>query len=847
MRKRAARTGPSATEVFVSLLVYAALTALLFPGVVFGDRTVASAPHIPFTLPDGPYRLATDRQTATIPLIDPWGPGQINEAHFPYRDRALRAGELPLWQPHEACGNPYFAALLPSLLHPPSYLVHLLAPTRGFDLAYLGRLALAGWLLFLFLRVHGLHRAGAFLGGAAFLGSGFLVVSLNTSNTDVVTMAPGLLLALECVARRGRRGPVLLAALMVFLVLVSGNPQSSVLALAVGGAYFLARVVTGPRGDRRARLARGAFAGLAGLLLAAPQLLPFLEFVRHGAHLEHAGFARHHASWLALPAWLVPEFYRDALAGVAARRTLFYHAGALPVVLGVAGLALPGRRFLKLFAAGALLLLGLWHFGAPGIRLLGELPVLSQIQAAKYPAAHLCLMIAVLAGVGFDRLLAAAPHRRCGTALIGGVLVAAAVPLGFWVAWWAGGLERFASDTLRLAPADGAGPQLGVFPVLIGGLLALGGTLLVRPAWRRAVIALVFLAVPAELAAHIPHAHYPRGGDPYQRPPFLTAISGDPRTFRVFSPDGVLLPNTAGVFGLNDIRYVEALKSARYARLVGKAFGYPAAEDYFPHSVTDRIAVPPRTLAMFAVRYVLSCGDVVPLPVGRLAATMRTEIAVALREGGGRLRGELRAADRGRAAVRLVLMDPAAHRVLASGRIESAQGGEVRLAGAPPRLEPGERACLVVPGPVGGRVVLEALAWGGRALALSDLSASVQGGAGRYCADTDTLEIGALPAILYLPPLEADRPAEVVLHGRGGEEVAMRVALVGVAGQPLAEITVDGGSHEAATLDVDLGALEGSDRVIGIESVGPGAAVLDRLRLDPTALALLGGFEGVRV
>ncbi|MBN2491086.1 MAG: YfhO family protein, partial [Planctomycetes bacterium] len=28
---------------------------------------------------------------------------------------------------------------------------------------------------------------------------------------------------------------------------------------------------------------------------------------------------------------------------------------------------------------------------------------------------------------------------------------------------------------------------------------------------------------------------------------------------------------------------------------------------------------------------------------------------------------------------------------------------------------------------------------------------------------------------------------------------------------------------------------------------GPGAAVLDRLRLDPTALALLGGFEGVRV
>ena len=65
------------------------------------------------------------------------------------------------------------------------------------------------------------------------------------------------------------------------------------------------------------------------------------------------------------------------------------------------------------------------------------------------------------------------------------------------------------------------------------------------------------------------------------------------------------MPNTAGAFGLNDIRYVEALKVERYARLIERTFDYPRAADYFPCGADERLAVPPRTLALLGVLIII--------------------------------------------------------------------------------------------------------------------------------------------------------------------------------------------------------------------------------------------------
>ena len=156
-------------EIMLALFAFLVTVSVLFHDVTVGDRTLTAAHHVPFTLPTGP--VGTIR-TATVPFMDPWGPGWVHEANLPYVRRAFAAGSLPLWHPFEACGNPYFAGLLPGVLSPTN-LLKLVGPmTVGLDLAYLARLALAGWLMYVFLRVHRLRPAAAFAGGVLFLGSG---------------------------------------------------------------------------------------------------------------------------------------------------------------------------------------------------------------------------------------------------------------------------------------------------------------------------------------------------------------------------------------------------------------------------------------------------------------------------------------------------------------------------------------------------------------------------------------------------------------------------------------------------------------------------------------------------
>ena len=837
--------GPGFLEIALSLLVYGVLVSLFFHNVVFGDRTVASAPHIAFTLPEGPYGLSAPLGPgARIPLYDPWGPGHIHEANFPYRDRAVRSGTLPLWHPHEACGNPYFAGLLPGLLFPPSYLMHLVPPTRGFDITFLARLVLAGWLMFLFLRVHGLSRPAAFLGGAAFLGSGYMVISLNLWNAGVECLLPGLLLALECLARRGRPGHVVLAVVMIFCVGVGGNPESSFLALALGGIYFLIRVVTAPRGARRIRLGYGVLAHAVAGLLAAPQLLPFLEFLRHSQHVHPPGAASLHASWLALPAWIAPGFYEEAMNWTASRRSLIFYTGALPPILACTALVCPGRRFLKFFCLGATILFGLWHYGAPGINVLSQLPVLSRINVLKYPAVYPGFLIAILCGVGFHHLTTTTAIRASKRLVLSAVMVGA-VPAAFVLLWLGGHLSAHAPEGLNLGPAHATAPTLGLLPTFLAAVLLVSAVLAARPTWRGVGLFLLAVLVLFEIHTYVPREHYPKGGDPFRPPPFLAAVQGDRRTFRVFSPDRVLSPNTAGAYGLNDVRYAEALKITRYTRLIHKAFAFPDAHDYFPTEVSKRLEVPRRALSLLGVRYVFSQGDPVPLGLKRLDPGARSEFALKLADGGAVVSGEVSTPGEGGAVVRFQEMDPASSRLLARGAIHPGKTTKLRLAGKPDPGAPDERFYLLLPDLKKARVILESIHWGGRSLDLRLLEQCVQHQDAVFLEKVNALVFSGFSRIVYLPPLEAGRPGEAVLEARCTGAAGISVILTAARSRTLAEVRAGPGKKEK--IHLDLRHLAGKDRVLGIESTGPNPAVFHHLRFDLEGLRFLGDFEGIQV
>jgi len=614
------RLGPA--EVCISFFGFLLVVAGLFHQVTFGGRTVSSAPHIPFTLPKGSVKTEV---SASVPLMDPYGPGWMHEAAFPYVKRTLSAGKLPLWHPHVACGNPYFAELLPGLVFPTGFLRFIGTAQVGFDLSYLANLILAGWFMYLFLRVLGLGIPGSFTAGVLYLGCGYMISEVNLINVRIEATMPGLLLALECLLTQRTKRHLLLAILMVFLVLVGGNPVTTFLVLALGAAYALARVLALPRSRWLRCAALYLAAHVAGAMLAAPQLLPFLEFVSHAAH-NHPPFGDTSSMpWQTLIVWIVPGFFRRAYEGeILSRSGGMYGVVTMGWVLAITAFSDRNHRFLRGFCAAALGVVAAWYFGVPGFSWIGHLPAFNQVHVPRYVAGLLCFFAPVLAGIGLDNLLGIHARKAAAWLIAAGLLVGLVVAL-FTLFWRCGLLVSSALNDLRLDVTDPVVPALDVVSILGAGILLVSLALFLRPSIDKRVLWIPAVLGLAEVAYFMP-SDYPERRNVFGPPAFLSEVKGDPRTFRIYSPDSVLHPNTAGIFGLNDIRYAATLKIRRYYRLIEQAFDYPAARVYFP--CERRPGVPPRALTVLGVRYLFCVGDLLKSGAGDLPGGYRRDFTV---------------------------------------------------------------------------------------------------------------------------------------------------------------------------------------------------------------------------
>lgn len=231
-------------------------------------------------------RLALFLLLALPPLAlwPAWGsgrlvsPGDGAALHFPLRAavwEAFRHGELPSWNGAIFSGTPLLAAYRPGALYPPMALLALLPPFEAFQLLVVGSLALAGGLLFLYLRRLGASAMGAWLSGLGFALGPYLVGHLDDAATLVAApLIPLLLLALEAHAEgpSPRRAAGLAAALA--LLLLAGSPE----AARAGIALAVCRLAVGHAfgAGRGRRTALSIVALLLGFGLAAPQILPAL-------------------------------------------------------------------------------------------------------------------------------------------------------------------------------------------------------------------------------------------------------------------------------------------------------------------------------------------------------------------------------------------------------------------------------------------------------------------------------------------------------------------------------------------------------------------------------------------
>ena len=108
----------------------------------------------------------------------------------------------------------------------------------------------------------------------------FFVVWLSWPLSSVWAWLPWLLLCVWLVVRRPGPRPVAALALVVALQFFGGHPESSFHVLAAGSFFALLALSRIERGARLRAIGRLAAGLVAGSLLAAVALLPFLELLR---------------------------------------------------------------------------------------------------------------------------------------------------------------------------------------------------------------------------------------------------------------------------------------------------------------------------------------------------------------------------------------------------------------------------------------------------------------------------------------------------------------------------------------------------------------------------------------
>jgi hypothetical protein len=208
-------------------------------------------------------------------------PGDGAAFHYPLRRAAWQSWpEPPSWNPTAFGGEPLLASYRVGALYPPGILLGLLEPFRAFNALVLLSLGAAAAATYFYLRATGAEAVGAFFGGLAFGLGPYLVDHLEDSaSIFAAPTLPLVLLALEVRLRQRSRGSAAALSGALALLLLSGSPET------VGATLLLlgVRLVLGtldPEARRRPGWGLTFVALAAGVLLAAPQILPSLLALR---------------------------------------------------------------------------------------------------------------------------------------------------------------------------------------------------------------------------------------------------------------------------------------------------------------------------------------------------------------------------------------------------------------------------------------------------------------------------------------------------------------------------------------------------------------------------------------
>ncbi len=192
----------------------------------------------------------------------------------------FRAGYLPLWNPYIFSGMPLHASAQGGLLFPLNWFYLIFSAPVATNLMMLASYALAALGAYLYARRAGSTIAGALVTSLSWQWGAFLINQVSHINiVQTAAMLPWVLWAADGYAENGARRRGLLLALLIAFQAFAGHQQTFAYALLLSSAYVVTMGLSLP--ERRSNYLRSLVFFAAGVLMAAVQVLPTFELLRH--------------------------------------------------------------------------------------------------------------------------------------------------------------------------------------------------------------------------------------------------------------------------------------------------------------------------------------------------------------------------------------------------------------------------------------------------------------------------------------------------------------------------------------------------------------------------------------
>ncbi len=400
----------------LALAMQAVLTATFFypaigRGAVFGNMAFMNVYPVTSHMFSHVHTIVTSDQVAqTAPwlLLD---------------RQAVRSMQIPLLNHYNLLGMPQFLNFQSAPFSLPHLISYLFPASFGYTVSMFVGLFIAGSGAYAASRVLGTSIAGGLVAGVTFEFSGSLANWMGWPQGQATAWI-GWIVFFAVLAWRGRRPAWSISGLAVstaFLV-YAGHPESILLdgtAVALAGALAAAAALFTGRIDRSRAVAGGmrvALGAAMGAMLSAPLWLPGAQLLDSSTHATGAG-PYNSLPFSGIILLLVPGYvgYPNTGSHYFGPSNFFEISSAVgPLAVALAAVALLRlRKRLAPLALGATaVLLGVIVYAPPPlVRLIRAIPATHGIAMTRL-LMPIGFCIAVLAGLGFSRLMSASSPPR---------------------------------------------------------------------------------------------------------------------------------------------------------------------------------------------------------------------------------------------------------------------------------------------------------------------------------------------------------------------------------------------------------------------------------------------------